>query len=117
MKTFQTWTTERIARLLALGLLGLACFQIVLPFLGALAWAGVIAITVWPVFVALSARLGQRPVWAAGLCSLGLLVVLGLPFAMLTATLSQAIPQLAKALTALAVTIEPTLPRKWWGCR
>ena len=33
----QAWTTERIVRLVALALLVLACLQIILPFLGALA--------------------------------------------------------------------------------
>ena len=69
MPESQTWTTERIARLVALALLTIACLQIILPFLGALTWAAIIAITVWPAFVWLSGRLGSRPVLAAGLCA------------------------------------------------
>ena len=45
MPELQTWTTERIVRLVALVLLVLACLQIILPFLGALAWGAIIAIT------------------------------------------------------------------------
>ena len=77
----QAWTTERIVRLVALALLVLACLQIILPFLGALAWAAIIAITVWPAFVWLAGKLGGRPVLAAGICTFVLFVLLVLPFA------------------------------------
>ena len=72
----QNWTTERIVRLVALGLLVVACLQIILPFLVALTWAAIISITVWPAFMWLTARFGNRPVLAACLCSLALFVVL-----------------------------------------
>lgn len=108
--TPSAWTTERIVRLVALTLLGIACLQIILPFLGALTWAAIIAITVWPAFTWLARRLGDRPVLAASLCSLGLFVVLILPFAVLTATLGQAVPQVATMLKDLAQSIAPTPP-------
>ena len=106
----QTWTTERIARLVALGLLVVACLQIILPFLVALIWAAIISITVWPAFVWLSAKSGGRPVLAASLCSLVLFLVLVLPFGVLTATLGQALPELATMLKELAASIAPTPP-------
>ena len=108
------WTTERIVRLAALTLLAIACLQIILPFLGALTWAAIIAITVWPAFVWLSQRLGDRPVLAASLCSIGLFLVLIVPFAVLTATLGQAVPQLAVMLKEMAISIAPT-PPDWLG--
>ena len=104
------WTTERIVRLIALVLLGLACLQIILPFLGALTWAAIIAMTVWPAFVWLSGKLGNRPVLAASLCSLVLFLVLVVPFAVLTATLGQAIPQIAEALREMTVALAPEPP-------
>ncbi|MEZ5564605.1 MAG: hypothetical protein R3F24_03420 [Gammaproteobacteria bacterium] len=107
MADLQNWTTERIVRLAALVLLGLACLQVILPFLGALTWAAIIAITVWPGFVWLSGKLGNRPVLAATLCSLGLFVVLVVPFAILTANIGQAVPQLATMLKNLAQSIAP----------
>lgn len=106
----QAWTTERIVRLVGLGLLTIACLQIILPFLGAITWAAIIAITIWPAFVWLSARLGNRPALAAGLCSLALFLVLVVPFAILTATLGQAVPQVAAMLKELAVSIAPVPP-------
>ncbi|MEO8444235.1 MAG: AI-2E family transporter [Gammaproteobacteria bacterium] len=106
----QSWTTERIARLIALALLVVACVQIILPFLGALTWASIIAITVWPAFVWLSGKLGERPALAAGICSLVLFLVLVVPFAVLTATLGQAVPQVAMMLKDLTVSIAPEPP-------
>lgn len=106
----QSWNTERIVRLVALAVLALACLQIILPFLGAIAWAGIIAITVWPAFLWLSARLGHRPKLAATLCGLALVAVLVLPFAVLVATLGQAVPQAAQLLQGLAVEIAPEAP-------
>lgn len=106
----QTWNTERIVRLLALGLLALACLQVILPFLGAIAWAGIIAITVWPAFLWLSGRLGHRPKLAATLCALALVAVLVLPFAILVATLGQAVPEVARLLQGLVIEIAPEAP-------
>ena len=110
MPELQTWTTERIVRLVALVLLVLACLQIILPFLGALAWAAIIAITVWPAFVWLTAKLGGRPVLAAGICTFVLFVLLVLPFAVLTATLGQAVPQVGNLLKELTLSIGPEPP-------
>lgn len=106
-----TWTTERIARLVALALLVVACLQIILPFLGALTWAAIISITVWPAFVWLSVKLGNRPVLAAGLCSLALFLVLLVPFAILAATLGQAVPQVAAMFKELSASIAPAPPQ------
>lgn len=110
LRESQTWTTERIARLVALVLLIIACLQIILPFVGALTWAAIIAITAWPLFVWLSTRLGNRPVVAASLCSLALFAVLVMPFAVLTATLGQAVPQVSDMLRNLSVSIAPEAP-------
>lgn len=106
----QAWNTERIVRLLALALLGLACLQIIVPFLGAIAWAGIIAITIWPAFTWLSARLGHRPRLAATLCGVGLVAVLVLPFAIMAATIGQAVPEVARLLQGMAFTIAPETP-------
>jgi len=111
LPALSAWTTERIVRLIALAALVLACLQIILPFLVALTWAAIISITIWPAFVWLTARFGDRPVLAAGLCSLALFLVLVLPFAALTATLGQALPQLATMLRDLTVSIAPAPPR------
>ncbi len=110
MADLQNWTIERIVRLVALVLLALACLQVIIPFMGALTWAAIIAITVWPGFIRLSGKLGNRPVVAATLCSLGLFVLLVLPFAILTANIGQAVPQLAAMLKELALSVSPEPP-------
>lgn len=108
----QTWNTERIVRLVALVILVIACLQVVFPFIGALAWAGIIAITVWPAFLWLTARLGDRPRLAAALCSFGLIVILVGPFAAMAASLGQAVPQLANLVQDLTTSSIP-LPPAW----
>ena len=49
-----------VFRIAVLSLLVLACVKIILPFLGALIWAIIIAISTWPAFNMLAERLGQR---------------------------------------------------------
>lgn len=110
MADLQNWTIERIVRLVALVLLALACLQVILPFLGALTWAAIIAITVWPAYMWLSGKLGNRPVVAASLCSLALFVLLVLPFGVLTVNIGQVVPQVAAMLKDLAQSIAPEPP-------
>jgi predicted PurR-regulated permease PerM len=104
------WNTERIIRLVALAVLFIACIQIVFPFAGALTWAGIIAISVWPAFVWLSQRLGQRPVAAALLCTIALTALLVVPFAWMAASLGQAVPEVAKLIGDLAGRTLPAPP-------
>ncbi len=104
------WSTERIARLVALVVLVVACAQVVMPFVGAIAWAGIIAISIWPAFLWLSARLGQRPKLAATLCSAGLLVVIVMPVVVLAASLGQAVPEVTGLVRDLLVTLTPEPP-------
>lgn len=106
----EPWNTERIVRLAALVLLALACLRVLLPFLGAIAWAAIIAITVWPAFVRLTERLGQRPRLAAALCGIALMAVLVLPFAVLAASLGQGIPEVGRLLQGLGANIPPEPP-------
>ncbi|MCE7901223.1 MAG: AI-2E family transporter [Gammaproteobacteria bacterium PRO9] len=110
MADLQNWTIERIVRLVALVLLALACLQVILPFLGALTWAAIIAITIWPAYMWLSGKLGNRPVVAASLCSLALFVLLVLPFGVLTVNVGQVVPQVAAMLKDLAQSIAPEPP-------
>ncbi|MGH8472378.1 MAG: hypothetical protein ACREVJ_08010 [Gammaproteobacteria bacterium] len=108
METF--WTTERILRLGAFAILLLTCLQILAPFLGALTWAAIIAMTVWPAFVWITSRLGNRRRLAAALVTLALALTLLLPFTILVASLGDAVQQvaaLARDLTALTVPEPP----------
>lgn len=105
-----SWTTERLFKLALLAILALACFRIVAPFLGALSWAAIIAISAWPAFLWLSVRLGERPRLAASLLSVTLVVVVVLPIAILASSLGDAVSQaaaLAKGLTTLRLPGPP----------
>lgn len=104
------WNTERIVRLVGLVLLVVACLQVILPFLGAITWAGIIAITIWPFFVWLTARLGNRPRLSATLCSLGLIVLLVLPLVLLAINLGQAVPQVGRLVEDIVAAIPPETP-------
>ncbi len=105
-----SWTTERIVRLAAFAILVLASLQIIAPFVGALTWAGIIAITVWPAFLWLAARLGNRPRLAAILLTLALTAMLVLPFAVLVVSLEEAVPQVAALGRDLATFTLPEPP-------
>ncbi len=105
-----SWTTERILRLGALAILVFTCFRIVAPFLGALAWAGIIAVTVWPTFLWIADGLGNRPRLAATLVTLVLGLILVLPFAVLVASLRDAVNQVAALLGDLTAFTLPEPP-------
>jgi predicted PurR-regulated permease PerM len=105
-----SWTTERIFRLGAFAILILTCVQILAPFLGALTWAAIMAMTVWPAFVWIGARLGNRHRLAATLVSLALALILVLPFTVLVASLRDGVHEVAavaKDLTALTLPEPP----------
>jgi predicted PurR-regulated permease PerM len=104
------WTPQRILRYAASALLVIASMQVVLPFIGALAWAAIIAISTWPLFNWLTRRVGNRPRLAATLCSLGLVVVVVGPLVILASTLGHSAPQAAKLVDELVSAIPPETP-------
>jgi predicted PurR-regulated permease PerM len=109
-----SWSTERIVRLVALAVLAIACIQVVFPFVSALTWGGIIAISVWPAFLWLSRRLGQRPVLAAVACTAALTALLVVPFAWMAASIGRAGPQVARLLGDLVAKVSE-VPPDWLG--
>ncbi|MGH8507730.1 MAG: AI-2E family transporter [Gammaproteobacteria bacterium] len=105
-----SWTTERILRFAVLVILVVACLRIVAPFIGALTWAGIIAITVWPAFLWLAGRLGGQPRLAATLFTLALAAILVLPFTVLVVSLGDAVSQVATLLKDLTAVTFPEPP-------
>lgn len=73
---------ERLLLISALVLLGAACFIVVRPFLSAVLWAAILALTTWPIFCRLRDALGGRPGLAALLMTSGFLLVLVVPLAL-----------------------------------
>ncbi|AXK40135.1 AI-2E family transporter [Crenobacter cavernae] len=88
-------------RTAAIALLTLACFRVILPFLGALTWAGIIALSAWPVFVWLRDRLGGRKKTAALTVVLALALALIAPLTLMVLTLADAVPQATRMVSDL----------------
>jgi len=63
------------------------CFQILAPFLTPIVWGLIIAITVYPLFVSLTARLKNSPKIASTIITLVLLSIIIAPAALLTGSL------------------------------
>jgi predicted PurR-regulated permease PerM len=87
--------------LLALAVLVALTFTVLAPFLGALAWAVILAVPTWPVAERLTAVLGGRRRLAALLISLGLGVGLALPVFYLSGSVRDAAPIVSDAARGL----------------
>ena len=84
----------------------LACLAlgwILLPYYGAILWAGIIALLFAPVQRRLVQRLHQRRTWAALLTTMLVVLVLVLPLAMITAALAREATALVQALQSGAL--------------
>ncbi len=93
--------------LLALAVLVALSFTVLAPFLGALAWAVILAVPTWPVAERLTAALGGRRRLAAFLIGLGLFVGLALPVFYLSGSVREAAPIVSDAARGL---VERGLP-------
>lgn len=71
---------RNLGRILLTLLFG-SCLLMLLPFLTALLWAAILSYSLWPVYQFLLRHVGGRRNLAALLCSLGLALVVLLPFA------------------------------------
>ncbi|QEL55325.1 AI-2E family transporter [Chromobacterium paludis] len=78
-----------------LAMLVLACIKILQPFLGALTWAAIIAISAWPLYSRLKIRLRGRHKLAALLIVIGLSAALAIPIGLMALTLADTLPHLA----------------------
>ena len=92
---------EVVASIALLALLVIGCFVILRPFLAALAWALILAITTWPGYEWLLARLGGRRTLAALLMTMLLALAFLLPFAIVAPRVAQNIAALADEGRAL----------------
>lgn len=90
-----------------IALLALWCFQIARPFLGLIAWAGIIAIGVYPLVRLLKEKAGLTDGKASFLVSLAMLAVLILPSVMLAEAIVQNSGDLSKYLADDKLVIPP----------
>ena len=97
---------ERALLWLLLGALGAGCTLVLLPFLSALLWAGILVFTTWPVFAALRRVIGGP---AAGLAMVALAaVVIVVPIVLAAPAGEASAAQLrAAALAGLAAGLPP----------
>ena len=88
------------------------CLLVLLPFLSSLLWAVVLVCSSWPVYSRLLKFVGHRHSLAAFLMTLGMILILLLPFVVVGTTLADNI----KALTAATKTFidqGPPAPPAW----
>jgi predicted PurR-regulated permease PerM len=103
---------EMVVSIVLLALLVIGCFLILRPFLAALAWALILAITTWPAYEWLLARMrGRRTLAALAMTTLLALAFL-LPFAIAAPRLTQNIAALANEGRAL-LEEGPPAPPAW----
>ena len=79
---------DRLLRLAVIVALLVACFEILAPFLGAIVWGSIIAVTLFPVFVRLTAWFRGRRGWAATLIALLLFAFIVVPLVMIGASVA-----------------------------
>ena len=105
---------DRVAQLLfyaAVILIGYLVFQIVQPFLVPLGWAGVLAVSLQPLFRRVASRIGRS--WAAGLCVALVFVLLILPVWLLVQSL---VSEGAQAVAGLQNVASSAPPRQLSCC-
>ncbi len=105
---------ESIVAGILLLLLAGGSIYLTLPFLPALLWATIFAVSSWPLYVRLNARLGDRPTTAAALVTLIFLCLFLLPFAYVGIKIAEESSQLLGLLRGLVQNGLPPLPG-WIG--
>lgn len=91
-------------------LLVFACFKLTQPFLGALIWAIIIAISSWPAVNWLTRPHGLRRSWAVIFVTVLLLLALVTPIALMVMAFNRALPAMIALIHQLAHYHLPPLP-------
>ncbi len=102
----QTMTLAVLATLIA------GCFLVLRPFLTAVMWAVVLAVTTWPVFTRMKRWLGGHGSMAGGLLTLVIAIVALAPFVIVGVTLADNFERLAD-FARQAVDRGPPEPPAW----
>lgn len=97
MRLDQTLFEKAVGLVLLAGLV-LACVWVLAPFLGAVAWATILAVSTWPWFVRLRRRLGGRRKLAATLMAVALGLAVVAPVVLVVVSLKDAV----QSVTAVA---------------
>jgi predicted PurR-regulated permease PerM len=101
---------ENIVAGILLLLLAGGSVYLTLPFLPAILWATIFAVSSWPLYARLNARLRDRPTTAAALVTLIFLCLFLLPFAYVGIKIAEESSQLLGLLQGLVQNGLPSLP-------
>jgi predicted PurR-regulated permease PerM len=112
---FVTRAIEAAVRIGVLFLLVAWCFEIIRPFVAAVAWAIIIATATYPLYERVEALLGGRSMLAAVIFTALMLVTLVLPMVMLSGQLVDTVQWVAKDLSdgTLSVPAPPDSISTW----
>jgi predicted PurR-regulated permease PerM len=95
-----------------LALLLAGCLIVLRPFISSLLWAAVLCFTSWPIYQRLLRLLGNRRTLAALTMSLGMILIVLLPFLIIGATLADNVKDLVEA-TRHWIAQGPPKPPAW----
>lgn len=96
---------DAMIRIGLIGMLAWMSFRVFSPFLALMLWALILAIAIYPLYQRLAARLGGRPGRAATLLVLGLVLLIGVPFVLLSASFASHIQGVYTAFDNGTLTI------------
>ena len=102
--------TRTTLAVLFIGILIVASFWILRPFLTALVWATMIVVTTWPVMLAVEKRLWNRRALAVTVMTVVLLLVFIVPFTFAIVTIINQSDEIAARAQSLATFTVPPLP-------
>lgn len=91
---------ERTLGLVVLALVLVGCLVVLRPFMSGLLWAVVLTFSCWPIHRRVLTALGGRRTLAALAMSVGMVLVLVLPFAVIVFTLADSVKELTAATRA-----------------
>jgi predicted PurR-regulated permease PerM len=111
MTPLATKLEKNLGWIVLLLLLG-GCLLVLRPFLSALLWAAVLCVSSWPFYRRLLKLLGNRRTLAALTMSLGMILVVLLPFVIIGATLADNVKELTAA-TKHWIAQGPPSPPTW----
>ncbi|MBM4200711.1 MAG: AI-2E family transporter [Gammaproteobacteria bacterium] len=101
---------ENLLRYAAIGLVAVASFQVIRPFLGALLWAGVLFVSTWQPFRRIELATGAPRKLLALLMAGLLLIVFVVPLALLGGSLAHHVQALARVANDLTSMLPQTVP-------
>ena len=101
---------ERVLGLTTVALVAIGCIVVVQPFLSSLLWAVILCYASWPLYVLLERRLKGRRTLAATFMTIGVGLVLVLPFVVVGLSLADSVTQVVTVVREWFSDGFPELP-------